>query len=137
MDWASVGIDLLKPFMAAIATALGGVLVAFLVQKLRLVNIQLTEEQQKQIAGLAKDAILRAEEYAAAQIKRAGQTKSQAPIGSKLDAAVADMQVSQPSLSTVDAERAIKSMLPQLGIGAAADQEKEKNAERAVEALRH
>ncbi len=105
---------------AALVAAAGAVL-AYVLKILHQVQkkygLQLDEAHQAQVDRVVADAIRRAEEWAAVQIKK------QIPVTALQKHEMAVTQVMQETnLPQSEATNAVRSMLPQLGLGAAANQ---------------
>jgi hypothetical protein len=103
---------------------LGGIvaaaLVAVLVKLFQRFGIALDEERRAQLENVARQAVARAEEWAAAQAK--GLVKSKIPdLGAaKFQRAVTDVVDRIPRVSREEAEDIVTAALPQMGLGAAA-----------------
>lgn len=90
--------------------------VAAAVQGLRRLHIQLTADQEAALTVAVRRAVLEAEEWAATRIK------AKLPATSYQKLARATESLTEPlGLTPQDAEARIKAILPELGLGAAAN----------------
>ena len=131
--------SLLQPLLVAAATALAGYLVKFVSDKLKLIKVELTEAQLDALRKAAADAILRVEEKIAAMIKTnaassgtlqpTGVAVSPVGPGIKMAMAVEELKKSHPEITDSAARDVINSVLPTVGVGAAADQAAEKKVQ--------
>lgn len=90
--------------------------VAAAVQLLRRLHIQLTADQEAALTEAVRRAALEAEEWAA------GRIKAKLPVTSYQKLQRATESLTEPfGLTPQEAESRIKAVLPQLGLGAAAN----------------
>lgn len=101
---------------AVVAAALVGVLVK-LFQRF---GIALDQERQDQLQSVARQAVARAEEWGAAQLRGVAKSKLKSLSGDKFELAVADVLAKIPRVSREEAEAVVTAALPQMGFGAAA-----------------
>ena len=104
---------IIDALIALAATALTGMIVR-LFQK---VGLALDADRTAQVEYWARQAVLYAEERAAAQI---GSSIVKWSPGAKLEAAVAQLMSKAPRITREEAEAIIHAALPQVGLGAAA-----------------
>lgn len=89
-------------------------IVAVLVQALRKYGIQIGAEQQARLQVIAENAVLAAEEWAVARIKRAVPTSD----GEKFERAAEIVVSKVPGISDDEAHDLIHAALPKIGLGA-------------------
>lgn len=103
---------------------LGGVvaaaLVAVLVKLFQRFGIALDQERQDQLQTVARQAVARAEEWGATQLKGIAKSKLPSLSGEKFERAVTDVIARVPRVSREEAEAIVTAALPQMGLGAAA-----------------
>lgn len=101
---------------------LGGVLAAALIavlyKLLQRFGIALDAEKRDQLEAAARQAVARAEEWSARQIK--AKVAKKIPGTEKFERAVADVLDRIPGVTRAEAEAVVEAALPQMGIGAAA-----------------
>lgn len=102
-------ISLATPVLATLATAL-------MVKALQRIGLQVDAERKARLEYVASQAILRAEEWAAARLK----ANLPATGTEKLQAAMVDLTDRIPGISNEEASALIHATLPKLGAGAAA-----------------
>lgn len=111
----------METLIDAIVKTLGGaLLVALIALAAKLytrMGIALTVERQQQLESAARQAVMRIEELAAAQLKL-GLAAWNGP--QKLSAAVTDIVDKLPRVDRSEAERIVQAVLPSLGLGATA-----------------
>lgn len=115
--------ELLKPILATLATAIAGYLIALLRKKLQQAGVEFTDSQREAIEKLAREKILWVAEQVAKLIKGGQQPPSSIE---KLRMAVTEMQKVDPSIKTEVAERVVEAVLPTTGLGAASEVEAKK-----------
>ena len=109
-DWL---MDVLKIVVATATPLLVGLAIAIARKMLKRLGLELEAEQQAQMEKVVRDAILRAEELAAARIK------ANEPPAPKLHVAVNDVLAHFPEMTHQDVADLIHAHLPRLGLGAA------------------
>lgn len=109
-------IDELVKGLGAVAVA---ALTAVLVKLFQRFGIALDAEKRDRLEGVARQAVARAEEWAAAQAK-ARVRKIKIPGAEKFERAVTDVLDRVPGVSREEAEAVVTAALPQMGLGAAA-----------------
>jgi hypothetical protein len=102
-----------------IGAMLAAALVAVLVKLFQRFGIALDQERQDQLEHVARQAVARAEEWAAAQVK-AKVVSKKIPGSEKFERAVVDVLERIPRVSREEAEAIVTAALPQMGMGAAA-----------------
>lgn len=102
----------------ALGAIVAAALVAVLVKLFQRFGIALDQERQDQLTRVAQQAVARAEEWAAAQVK--AKVKGKIPGAEKFERAVADVIARVPRVSREEAEAIVTAALPQMGLGAAA-----------------
>jgi sorbitol-specific phosphotransferase system component IIBC len=110
---------LIEQALGVVGLAVGGWIVALLVQLFRKAGIELDEKREAQLRDAAAAAIAKAEEWAAAQLKGKFANKK-IPGQEKFERAVGDVLAKIPNVSREEAEDIVTAMLPQMGLGAAA-----------------
>lgn len=111
MDWHSILATAFETLSVAVAAALAPYLVAWVVAQAKKVGLEVKAEEQQKLEYYAKQAILRAEEWAA---KKAGISSLQ-----KLSVATDDV-IAATGVSHGAAMDAIHAVLPTMNLGAAA-----------------
>jgi hypothetical protein len=101
-----------------IGAMLAAALVAVLVKLFQRFGIALDQERQDQLERVARQAVARAEEWAAAQVK--AKVSKKIPGSEKFERAVVDVLERIPRVSREEAEAIVTAALPQMGMGAAA-----------------
>jgi hypothetical protein len=101
-----------------IGAMLAAALVAVLVKLFQRFGIALDAERQDQLEHVARQAVARAEEWAAAQVK--AKVAKKIPGSEKFERAVVDVLERIPRVSREEAEAIVTAALPQMGMGAAA-----------------
>lgn len=115
MDWNHLLQTALEGVLAAAAAALAPVLVVWAINQAKKIGLQVSADQQAKLEYLTKQAILRAEEWAAARVK----VNLPVSAGDKLTQALNDLTASA-GIDAQTASDAIHATLPQLGLGASA-----------------
>lgn len=99
----------------AIATpVVAGLVVALLVKGLKHISISLNAAQEQRLRGVAEDAVMYAQEWAADRIKRHIPTNGPA----KMTQAVTMILDRIPGIDDEEAERLVKAALANLEMGA-------------------
>lgn len=109
-------VDELVKGLGALAVA---ALTAVLVKLFQRFGIALDAEKRDRLEGVARQAVARAEEWAAAQVK-AKVSKVKIPGADKFEKAVTDVLDRVPGVTREEAEAVVTAALPQMGLGAAA-----------------
>lgn len=112
-DWTT---ELIKAVLGIATAVLVPLLTALLVQALKKLGLSLDAEKTAKVEYFARQAILRAEEWAATRIKlNAGTTTA----AMKLERALTDLTDKVPGISREEAAQLIHATLPKMGLGAA------------------
>lgn len=109
-------IDELVKGLGALAVA---ALTAVLVKLFQRFGIALDAEKRDRLEAAARQAVARAEEWAAAQLKSKA-AKVKIPGAIKFERAVTDVLDRVPGVTREEAEAVVTAALPQMGLGAAA-----------------
>jgi hypothetical protein len=104
--------------MQALGALLATALVAVLIKLFQRFGIALDQERREQLEGVARQAVARAEEWAAAQAKE--RLAGKIPGSAKFERAVVDVIDRIPRVTRDEAEAVVTAALPQMGLGAAA-----------------
>ncbi|OFW05634.1 MAG: hypothetical protein A3H96_11275 [Acidobacteria bacterium RIFCSPLOWO2_02_FULL_67_36] len=107
-------IDVLKTVGTILAPILATLLTALAYKALKRAGLDLDAEKQAKLEYLARQAILRAEEWGANQLK----THLPATSGQKLQRAVTDLLDKVPGISDVEAAALVHAELPKVALGA-------------------
>lgn len=119
--------ELIQQVISYLGAALAAALVALAVQLLRKMGFSLDAERHAQLETVVRQAVLKAEEQAAAYAK--AHVSKMLP-ADKMRLAVAHVLAKLPRVSEAEAADIVQAVLPQMGIGAAA------GAQKLGEALR-
>jgi hypothetical protein len=103
-----------------VGAMLAAALVAVLVKLFQRFGIALDQERQDQLQSVARQAVARAEEWGATQLKGLAKRKLPALGAEKFERAVTDVVARIPRVSREEAEAVVQAALPQMGLGAAA-----------------
>lgn len=104
-------LDVVGAIIVAVLTPL---IVQWIANKARLAGLQLSAEKEAQVEKIVRDAILKAEEWAATRVKVGESTNA----GQKLEQALADVVDKVPGISSQEAADLIHATLPKVGLGA-------------------
>jgi hypothetical protein len=114
VEWHDLIKTALEAAFVSMASVAAGAIVTWLVRVAQRAGLEVTAEQQAQLINLAKQAILKAEEYAAQQLK------TQAPLSSSAKLQIAVEHMTDAGVTKKDAVDVIQATLPTVGLGATA-----------------
>lgn len=109
---------IVSELVQVVGSVLAAALVALVVRLLQKVGLQIDAEKRAHLEAAAVQAVARAEEWAAAQVK--AKLAKKIPSAEKFERAVADVLDRVPGVDRAEAEAIVTSALPAMGVGASA-----------------